>query len=219
MTNDKAVYINQLKDHVGQEVTLQGWLYNSRPSGKVQFLIVRDGTGLCQCVVEKAKDAGRAFEQLSAWGRSPRWPSPGIVRDEPRSPGGYEWLSPAPRSICPDGRLSRSPPSSTASTSCMRNRHLHLAANGPGASAGPPHGHRRHPPLFQRQRLYPGRYADLHDHRPARGPDAVRGRLLRPAAAPGPDRPALSRIGRMAYGQVYCFGPTFRAEKAKPAGT
>ena len=49
------VYINQLKDHVGQEVTLQGWLYNSRASGKIQFLIIRDGTGLCQCIVEKGK--------------------------------------------------------------------------------------------------------------------------------------------------------------------
>ena len=65
-----------------------------------------------------------------------------------------------------------------------------------GHRQGPPHGHRRDPPLFQRQRLYPRRYAHLHDHR-RRGPDlAVRGGLLRPAAAPDADRAALPRIGR-----------------------
>jgi asparaginyl-tRNA synthetase len=47
-------YISQLHEHVGAEVTLKGWLYNKRSSGKVKFLIVRDGTGLCQCVMVKA---------------------------------------------------------------------------------------------------------------------------------------------------------------------
>ena len=55
MTIDNTVYIDQLRHHVGQEVTLNGWLYRGRASGKVQFLIVRDGTGLCQCVVETGK--------------------------------------------------------------------------------------------------------------------------------------------------------------------
>ena len=47
--------IASLNDHVGQEVTLQGWLYNSRDSGKIAFLVLRDGTGLCQCVVTKGE--------------------------------------------------------------------------------------------------------------------------------------------------------------------
>ena len=49
-------YINQLKDHIGEEVTLKGWLYNSRSSGKLVFLQLRDGTGIVQCVVFKGND-------------------------------------------------------------------------------------------------------------------------------------------------------------------
>ena len=64
----RSVYIDQLKDHVGQEVTLQGWLYNSRASGKIQFLIVRDGTGLCQCIVEKGNVPDEVFERAQAAG-------------------------------------------------------------------------------------------------------------------------------------------------------
>ena len=47
-------YIGHLRHHVGEEVTLKGWLYNKRSSGKVAFLVVRDGTGLCQCVMVKS---------------------------------------------------------------------------------------------------------------------------------------------------------------------
>ena len=53
-------YINELKNHIGEEVTLKGWLYNSRSSGKLVFLQLRDGTGIVQCVVFKGND-GRSF--------------------------------------------------------------------------------------------------------------------------------------------------------------
>ena len=56
-----TTYVLQLKDFVGKQVTLAGWLYNSRSSGKLLFLIIRDGTGLCQCVVEKGKINRRAI--------------------------------------------------------------------------------------------------------------------------------------------------------------
>ncbi|MEK7722922.1 MAG: OB-fold nucleic acid binding domain-containing protein, partial [Acidobacteriota bacterium] len=46
-------YINELKNHIGEEVTLKGWLYNSRSSGKLVFLQLRDGTGIVQCVCFK----------------------------------------------------------------------------------------------------------------------------------------------------------------------
>ena len=68
MSDNSTVYISELKNHVGQDVTLQGWLYKGRASGKVQFLIVRDGTGLCQCVVEKGKVSDEQAEAiLVAW--------------------------------------------------------------------------------------------------------------------------------------------------------
>ena len=51
------IYIDKLHQHVGEEVTLKGWLYGKRSSGKIHFLQVRDGTGIVQCVASKA-DAG-----------------------------------------------------------------------------------------------------------------------------------------------------------------
>ncbi|MBI5463999.1 MAG: asparagine--tRNA ligase, partial [Ignavibacteriales bacterium] len=51
------VYIDHLSKHVGQEVTLHGWLYNKRSSGKIKFLLLRDGTGMIQCVVVKSNVA------------------------------------------------------------------------------------------------------------------------------------------------------------------
>ena len=62
MVNETKVYISELKDSVGKEVTLCGWLYQSRVGGKVLFLIVRDGTGLCQCIAEKANVPDELFD-------------------------------------------------------------------------------------------------------------------------------------------------------------
>ncbi|HET7153449.1 MAG TPA: OB-fold nucleic acid binding domain-containing protein, partial [Candidatus Kapabacteria bacterium] len=53
MSWKESVYIKDLSQHVGASVTLRGWLYNKRSSGKIRFLMLRDGTGLCQCVVVK----------------------------------------------------------------------------------------------------------------------------------------------------------------------
>jgi aspartyl/asparaginyl-tRNA synthetase len=56
MTNDKNAFINQLEDNVGKKVTLACWLYKGRSSGKVQFLVLRDGTGLCNCDITRSAD-------------------------------------------------------------------------------------------------------------------------------------------------------------------
>ena len=56
--------ISELKNNIDKTVTLSGWLYRGRAGGKVLFLIIRDGTGLCQCVVEKGKIDDDTFEQL-----------------------------------------------------------------------------------------------------------------------------------------------------------
>jgi len=69
MPNSTNAYISELKNNVGQQVTLSGWLYQSRSSGKIQFLIIRDGTGLCQCIIEKGKIPDELFEQLKHLGQ------------------------------------------------------------------------------------------------------------------------------------------------------
>ncbi len=67
----KQTYINQLKDHIGEEVTLKGWLYNTRSSGKLVFLQFRDGTGIVQCVVFKPNNE-EVFETAKALGQEAR---------------------------------------------------------------------------------------------------------------------------------------------------
>ena len=69
MDNTNIVTIADLNDHVARQVTLAGWLYNLRSSGKVLFLIVRDGTGLCQCVLEKSEENGDLFENIRRLGQ------------------------------------------------------------------------------------------------------------------------------------------------------
>jgi asparaginyl-tRNA synthetase len=63
------VTVSELKDHVDAEVTLRGWLYNARSKGKIIFLLVRDGTGICQCLVFRNQVDEETFETRSA--RSP----------------------------------------------------------------------------------------------------------------------------------------------------
>ncbi len=79
--DDQYTTINCLSQHQGKEVTLAGWLYKGRSSGKVQFLVLRDGTGLCQCVVEKSKVPGELFEQLKHLGQESSLTVTGTVRD------------------------------------------------------------------------------------------------------------------------------------------
>jgi asparaginyl-tRNA synthetase len=83
--------IAKLSGFVGQVVTLSGWVYHNRPSGKVVFLVIRDGTGLCQCVIEKGKVADAAFDASGRLGQESSLRVTGTVRAEPRSPGGQSW--------------------------------------------------------------------------------------------------------------------------------
>src|SRR5918995_3918725 len=84
------VYVNQLAKHVGEEVTLRGWLYNLRSSGKLLFPQLRDGTGLVQCVVFKKNVPEELFESLKGLGQESALEVRGTVRADERAPGGYE---------------------------------------------------------------------------------------------------------------------------------
>src|SRR5260370_16763283 len=85
-----SVYIDELKRHLGEEVTLRGWLYNRRSSGKIHFLLVRDGTGVCQCVGSLADLGAEAFAQADHIGQETSLEVTGLVREDKRAPGGYE---------------------------------------------------------------------------------------------------------------------------------
>jgi asparaginyl-tRNA synthetase len=82
--------IAQLKDFVGQEVRLSGWLYNMRSSGKIRFLLVRDGTGVVQTVMFQNETPDAFFALYDTLTQESSLKVTGIVREEPRAPGGYE---------------------------------------------------------------------------------------------------------------------------------
>ena len=84
------VYVEDLKHHVGQEVTLKGWLYNMAGKGKLYFLQVRDGSGIVQAVVSKADVPRRRSPRRPSSSRRRRSSSPASVREDKRSPLGVE---------------------------------------------------------------------------------------------------------------------------------
>src|SRR5688500_19472171 len=90
MSDTKRVSIADLRDHVGETVELRGWLYNQRSSGRISFLLVRDGSGIAQCVlVEKdvEPDTWSAHQRVT---QESSLMVRGTVREDARAPGGYE---------------------------------------------------------------------------------------------------------------------------------
>jgi asparaginyl-tRNA synthetase len=84
------IFINELSQHVGQEVTIKGWLYNLRSSGKILFPQLRDGTGVVQCVALKNSVTPDLWDGLKGLGQESALGIRGTVRADSRAPGGYE---------------------------------------------------------------------------------------------------------------------------------
>src|SRR6185295_17695863 len=83
-------FISELSQHVGREVTISGWLYNMRSSGKILFPQLRDGTGVVQCVALKNSIAPEVWGALKGLGQESALSIRGSVREDSRAPGGYE---------------------------------------------------------------------------------------------------------------------------------
>jgi asparaginyl-tRNA synthetase len=85
--------ISKIGEHVGQAVTIKGWLHNRRSSGKIHFLSVRDGTGFLQVVMGK-KDVDEAtFQKADHLGQESAIVVTGTVQEHPRNPGNYELIA------------------------------------------------------------------------------------------------------------------------------
>jgi aspartyl/asparaginyl-tRNA synthetase len=74
----------------GQEILIKGWIYNIRSSGKILFILVRDGTGTIQCVVEKSSAGADLFDKASGLQQESSLEIRGTVSEDSRAPGGYE---------------------------------------------------------------------------------------------------------------------------------
>ena len=211
----KWVYVGSLGEHVGEEVTLKGWLYNKRSKGKLHFLLVRDGTGVVQAVVSKSDVSPEAFGATDALTQESSVEVDGVIRADQRAPGGYELsvTDVRPFQIAVDYPISLK---DHGVDFLMSHRHLWLRSS------------RQHAALRVRAEIIRA----IQEHLDSRGFLRVDAPLLTPAACEGTTNlfetdyfgePAyLSQSGQlyaeaaaMAFGKVYTLTPAFRAEKSK----
>lgn len=215
-TKAQSTYINQLSKHVGEEVTLKGWLYNLRSSGKILFPQLRDGTGLVQCVVLKNSVSPELWETLKALGQESALTIHGTVRADARAPGGYE-IDVVNAEILHQVHDYPITPKEHGTEFLMDQRHLWLRSR------------RQHAVLKVRHTVVQA-VRGFFDQDGFTLCDAP---ILTPAACEGTttlfevdyfegEKAYLTQSGQLyneataaAFGKVYCFGPTFRAEKSK----
>ncbi len=205
--------IRELKEKAGQTVRLCGWLQGKRSGGKVVFLVLRDGTGLCQCVVEAA--IPEAFSRALSLTQESSLAVTGTVRLEARAPGGAEIAVTGLETFqtAEEYPISRK---THGIDFLMSNRHLWLRSNRPTAILRV-----RHTVIRAIRDFFDGQGFTLTDMPilvPGAGEDK---QSLFPVDYFG-EKVFLSQTGQlylesacMALGKVYCFGPTFRAEKSK----
>ena len=84
------VYINELGNYKDKEIALHGWVYSLRSSGKIRFLLLRDGTGICQCVFLAANCGQANFDKFQELTQESTIKVTGIVKEDKRSPGDFE---------------------------------------------------------------------------------------------------------------------------------
>ena len=214
----EQIVIRDIGSHVGQEVTLKGWLYNKTGKGRLQFLLVRDGTGIVQAVVFEKDVSPETMDLARRISQESSLVVTGVVRaDEraPGSPGGYE-LGVTDLRVHQMAEEYPITPKEHGIEFLMQNRHLWLRSA------------QQHAILLVRAQVIRAIREWLDDH----GFVNVDTPILTPTSCEDTTslfetdyfgRPAfLTQSGQlyneataMALGRVYCFGPTFRAEKSK----
>jgi asparaginyl-tRNA synthetase len=208
--------IADFKNHVGQEVRIQGWLHNKRSSGKLQFLIVRDGSAFAQAVMAKAAVSPEAWTGAEGMGQESSLELTGKVKEDKRAPGGFEVDVTDLRVVHATHDFPITP-KEHGTAFLMENRHLWLRSQ------------RQHAVIRIRHAVIKG----VRDYLDDQGFTLVDTPIFTPAACEGTTTlfgvpyfdegtAYLTQSGQLyneanaaAHGKVYCFGPTFRAEKSK----
>ena len=209
------VYIEDIGKHEGEEVTLKGWLYNKTDKGKLRFLMIRDGTGIMQAVVFQKAVSPEVFTAVDTLTQESSLTVTGKVRADQRAPGGYE-LDVSDATVVQVAEPYPIAPKEHGTAFLMENRHLWLRST------------RQHAAVRVRNEIVKG-CRDFFDDR---GFVLVDTPIITPAACEGTttlfeldyfgEKAYLTQSGQLyneatctAFGKVYCFGPTFRAEKSK----
>ena len=211
----EATAISKIGRKAGAAATVEGWLYNKRSSGKIQFLIVRDGTGYLQCVVPRADVPAEVFGAAETATQECSLRVSGTVRADARAPGGYEMTANAVEILGASQDYPISPKEHGVDF-LMNLRHLWMRSA------------QQHAVLRVRSEMEQG-IADFFYERefvridsPILTGSSVEGTSTLFETDYFGDKAYLSQSGQLylepaaaAFGKVYCFGPTFRAEKSK----
>jgi asparaginyl-tRNA synthetase len=209
------VWIEELKEHVGKEVTLKGWVYNKRDSGKVRFVLLRDGTGILQCVFVGTGIDKETYDLADSLNQEAVVEVSGIVREDTRAPGGVE-LTARSLKLIADSADYPITPKEHGIDFLLSRRHLWLRSS------------RQHALLRCRDTMIRA----FHEFFEGRGFILIDPPMITPTSCEGAttlfeikyfdDVAYLSQSGQLymepaaaAFGKVYCLAPSFRAEKSK----
>jgi asparaginyl-tRNA synthetase len=215
----ERIAISDAANHTAEPVEIAGWLYNIRKSGKIVFPILRDGTGLMQCVAVKTALPEETFEALKHLTQESSLIVRGKIRAEARAVGGYEMDVEGVEILQKVSEADPYPitPKDHGVEFLMDHRHLWLRSQ------------RQHAIIRVRHEIIKA----VRDYFDSHGFTLVDTPIFTPAACEGTttlfevnyfedEKAYLTQSGQlyneanaMAFGKVYCFGPTFRAEKSK----
>jgi asparaginyl-tRNA synthetase len=208
-------YIRDIAEHEGAEAALRGWVYNKRSSGKIHFILLRDGTGVIQCVASKSGLGPEQFAELERLTQESSIEIRGRVRKDQRAPGGHE-LDVTAFTIFQIADSYPITPKEHGTAFLMENRHLWLRSS------------RQHAIMKVRHEIIKA-CRDFFDDQgftlvdtPIFTPNACEGTTTLFETEYFDQKAYLTQSGQLyneataaAHGKVYCFGPTFRAEKSK----
>jgi len=215
MPENKHVYISEIGNYEGQDVCLKGWLYNKRSSGKLHFLQLRDGTGIIQAVVFKGDVSEEVFDTAGKISQESSIEVYGTVKEDKRSPIGFE-IGVKELKLVSEAEEYPITPKEHGIAFLLEHRHLWLRSP------------RQHAILKIRHQIV----KSIREYFNNNGFLLMDAPIFTPAACEGTttlfeteyfeERAFLTQSGQlymeaaaMAFGKVYCFGPTFRAEKSK----
>ncbi len=215
----KRITISAASQHVGETISIPGWLYNLRKSGKIAFPLLRDGTGIMQCVAVKSALPEPVFDAIKDLTQESSVIFTGKIRADERAPGGYEMDVENVEVVqrVPEADPYPITPKEHGVDFLMDHRHLWLRSQ------------RQHAILSVRHEVIRA----VRDYFDSNGFTLVDTPIFTPAACEGTttlfevnyfedEKAYLAQSGQLyneataaAFGKVYCFGPTFRAEKSK----
>ncbi len=208
--------IEELKLHVGQPVTVNGWVTTTRSSGKIAFVVLRDGSGLVQCVLVKKEVPEETWNRFQVLTQETSVAATGIVREDARSPGGFE-LQLSQIEILGTSLDYPITPKEHGTSYLFEHRHLWLRSSRQTAIARV-----RHEVIQAIRDFFYNNGFTLVDTPILTGSIGEQAGELFSTDYFDLGKAYLAQTGQLyveaaaaALGKVYCFGPTFRAEKSK----